>query len=317
MRAVNRIDRLFAITLLLQSKRVVTGAEIATHFEVSLRTVYRDLGALSEAGIPVCAEAGVGYSLPRGYFLPPVAFTRDEAQALALGAVLLSKFGGRGSGDAAEASLLKIRSILPQESREAVARLARQTTVLGAGTEVPGTDHLAVCGRAVSERRVLRLDYANVQRERSQRDVEPLGVVLFQFRWYLVAWCRLRLAMRSFRLDRVQAIELLMERAPMRPHFDLETHLRAAFDHEMTESVRLWFTDGFTSDRALRELGTCVTDKRRSGDGWEVEAVVWSHEWIARWLLPFGEEARVLEPPRLVDAVRAEIAKLASHYGRG
>ena len=317
VRGVNRIDRLFAITLLLQSKRVVTGAEIAAHFEVSLRTVYRDLGALSEAGIPVCAEAGVGYSLPRGYFLPPVAFTREEAQALALGAVLLSKFGGRGAGDAAGSSLLKIRSILPMESREAVTRLARQTTVMGAGVEMPGTEHLAICGRAVSERRIMRLDYKAVQQARSQRDVEPLGVVLFHFRWYLVAWCRLREAMRSFRLDRVQGIELLLERAPIRPNFDLETHLRAAFDEEMTEPVRLWFADGVAAERALRELGTCVKSKRRQGEGWEVTAVVWSHDWIARWLLPFAEDARVLEPPRLIDAVRAEVAKLASHYGRG
>lgn len=311
---MNRIDRLFAITLLLQSKRVVTGAEIAAHFEVSLRTVYRDLGALSEAGIPVCAEAGVGYSLPRGYFLPPVAFTPDEAQALALGAVLLSKFGGRGPGDAAEASLLKIRSILPIESREAVARLARQTTVLGAGTEVPGTDHLAICGRALSEGRVLRLDYETVQRDRSQRQVEPLGVVLFRFCWYLVAWCRLRQAMRSFRLDRVQNIELLRERTPLRPNFDLETHLREAFAHEETTPVRLWFADGVAADRALRELGTCVTAKRALDDGWEVEAVVWSHEWIARWLLPFGSEARVLEPAELIQAVREQIATLSRLY---
>ncbi len=312
---VNRIDRLFAITLLLQSRRVVTGAEIAAHFEVSLRTVYRDLGALSEAGIPVVAEAGVGYSLPRGYFLPPVAFTREEAQALALGAVLLAKFGGRGSGEAAEGALLKIRSILSADGREGIARLSRSATVFGAGAAVPGTQHLVACARAVSEQRVMRIDYVTAQSARSQREVEPLGVVLFDFYWYMVAWCRLRKAMRSFRLDRVQALELLPERVPLRPHFDLEAHLRSAFDEEMTTRVRLWFADGFAVQRAERELGTCVQEKRRGDGGWEITALVWSEPWIARWLLPFGEHARVIEPEALAEAVRAEIARLARHHG--
>ncbi len=312
---MNRIDRLFAITLLLQSRRVVTGAEIAEHFEVSLRTVYRDLGALSEAGIPVVAEAGVGYSLPRGYFLPPVAFTRDEAQALALGAVLLAKFGGRGSGEAAEGALLKIRSILSADGREGIARLSRSATVFGAGAAVPGAHHLVLCARAVSEQRVLRIDYETAQEVRTQRDIEPLGVVLFDFNWYLVAWCRLRRAMRSFRLDRVQALELQVERVPLRPHFDLEKHLRAAFDEEMTMRVRLWFAKGYAANRALKELGTCVQEKRKVEGGWEVSALVWSEPWIARWLLPFGEQARVLEPPALMEAVRQEIARLARHHG--
>ncbi len=312
---VNRIDRLFAITLLLQSRRVVTGAEIAAHFEVSLRTVYRDLGALSEAGIPVVAEAGVGYSLPRGYFLPPVAFTPDEAQALALGAVLLAKFGGRGSGEAAEGALLKIRSILSAEGREGIARLARGATVFGAGAAVPGTQHLVVCARAVSEQRVLQLDYETAQEVRSQRAVEPLGVVLYDFNWYLVAWCRLRKAMRSFRLDRVKTMELVAERVPLRPHFDLEVHLRAAFDEEMTTRVRLWFASGYAASRAVRELGTAVQEKRRREGGWEITALVWSESWIARWILPFGDQARVLEPAELAEAVRDEIRRLAQHHG--
>ncbi|WP_221032623.1 helix-turn-helix transcriptional regulator [Actomonas aquatica] len=312
---MNRIDRLFAITLLLQSRRVVTGAEIAAHFEVSLRTVYRDLGALSEAGIPVVAEAGVGYSLPRGYFLPPVAFTADEAQALALGAVLLAKFGGQGSGDAAAGALLKIRSILSPQGREEIVRLAKAATVFGAGAAVPGTENLVPCARAVSEQRVLRLDYTTAQAVRSQRDVEPLGVVLYDFHWYLVAWCRLRKAMRSFRLDRVVAMELVAERVPLRPHFDLEQHLKAAFDEEMTRRVQLWFADGFAADRARRELGTSVQQAVKQVGGWEITALVWSESWIARWLLPFGEQARVIAPVELQEAVRREIAALARHHG--
>jgi len=182
---MNRIDRLFAVALLLQSRRVVTGPEITRHFEISLRTVYRDLGALGEAGIPVRAEAGVGYSLAKGYFLPPVAFSENEAQALAIGAMLVAKFGGSGTGDAAAAQL-KIQSILAPEAKERVARLAKQVTVFG-GYTVPGTEHLVVCARAVAENRTIRLVYLTAEERRTERVIEPLGVVLYQNFWYLAA----------------------------------------------------------------------------------------------------------------------------------
>ena len=84
---MNRVDRMLATILLLQSRRVIKAEDIAEHFEISLRTVYRDMAALSEAGVPVAAEAGVGYSLLRGYLMPPVMFTAEEASALFRGIV--------------------------------------------------------------------------------------------------------------------------------------------------------------------------------------------------------------------------------------
>jgi predicted DNA-binding transcriptional regulator YafY len=309
---MNRIDRLFAIALLLQSKRVLTGDEIARHFEVSLRTVYRDMTALSEAGIPVVAEAGVGYSLMKGYFLPPVAFTEEEAQAIAIGAALAAKFGGSCAGEAAKSAQLKIQSILPGDAKERVSRLARQTAVLS-NLPSPGTKHLPVCGRAVADRRVLRLQYTAQGNGETDRIVEPLGAVLHEHFWYLVAWCRLRRDYRSFRLDRVRSAELLDERFTERHDFDLETHLRAAFEANGVERVRLWFANSVV-ERATSELGACVKSRRRRNGGEEIIALVWGYEWISRWLLSFGNNARVLAPNDLHEAVRARVAELAHVY---
>ncbi|MCF3649892.1 helix-turn-helix transcriptional regulator [Synoicihabitans lomoniglobus] len=309
---MNRIDRLFAIALLLQSKRVITGAEIARHFEISLRTVYRDLGALSEAGIPVAAEAGVGYSLAKGYFLPPVAFTETEAQALSIGAMMVAKFGGADTGGSAAAALLKIQSIMPAEARERLIRLGRQVTVFGTHA-VPGTEHLVVCAQTVADQRALRLHYRKPDGVRSQRVVEPLGVVLYQNYWYLVAWCRLRRDPRSFRLDRVEEMAPLTEHVPPRQNFRIETYLCTAFSETDTEVVRLWFSSPVV-ERALRELGPCLRSRDQGDDGWILETIVWGHAWIARWILSFGSEARVLDPPSLRAAVRDEIAALAAHY---
>jgi predicted DNA-binding transcriptional regulator YafY len=309
---MNRIDRLFAIALLLQSKRVVTGEEIARHFEVSLRTVYRDVTALSEAGIPVIAEAGVGYSLVKGYFLPPVAFTEEEAQSMAIGAMLAAKFGGTSAGEAARSARLKIQSILLGDAKERVSRLARQVSVLS-NLPSPGTEHLPVCGRAVAERRLLRLRYVAPGRDETDRTVEPLGAVFHEHFWYLVAWCRLRHDYRSFRLDRVRATELLEEQFAARHDFDLEEHLRAAFEAEGVKSVRLWFANG-VAERATRELGPCVKSRRRRNDGEEMTVLVWGYDWISRWLLLFGNKARVIAPEALLEAVRSRVTDLAHVY---
>jgi predicted DNA-binding transcriptional regulator YafY len=309
---MNRIDRLFAIALLLQSKRVVTGDEIAKHFEVSLRTVYRDVTALCEAGIPVVAEAGVGYSLVKGFFLPPIAFTEEEAQAIAIGASLAAKFGGTYAGKAAKSARLKIQSMLPADARERVSRLARQVAVLS-NLPSPGAEHLPMCSRAVAERRVLQLGYVAYRNGESDRNVEPLGAVLHEHFWYLIAWCRLRRDYRSFRLDRVRSARLLDEQFAARHDFDLETHLRTAFEAKGIEQVRLWFSETVV-DRAAQELGPCVKSRRPRNDGEEVTASVWGYEWISRWLLPFGDRARVIAPDALREAVRARVTELSRVY---
>src|SRR6187551_462883 len=89
---MNRVDRLLALIVFLQSRRVVTAEQLAAHFELSVRTIYRDLAALGEAGVPIVAEAGVGYALLRGYHLPPVNFTAEEASALVTGGLLVGQF---------------------------------------------------------------------------------------------------------------------------------------------------------------------------------------------------------------------------------
>jgi predicted DNA-binding transcriptional regulator YafY len=277
-----------------------------------LRTIYRDVTALAEAGIPVVAEAGVGYSLVKGYFLPPVAFTEEEAQAMAIGAMLATKFGGAIAGEAARSARLKIQSILPGDAKERVSRLARQVAVLS-NLPSPGTEHLPVCSRAVAECRVLRLRYAAVGRDETTRLVEPLGAVLHEHHWYLVAWCRLRQDYRSFRLDRVRSAELLEERFAVRQDFNLEEHLRAALEVEGIEVARIWFALSVV-DRARRELGPVVKSRRKQAEGEELTVLVWGYEWISRWLLSFGDKARVVAPDALSEAVRARVTELARVY---
>ena len=113
---MNRVDRLLAQILLLQSKRVVTAEQMARHFGLNIRTIYRDLAALGEIGVPIVAEAGVGYTLRRGYHLPPVNLTAEEANALVTGGMLVVQFADASVRDGMKSALAKVRAILPHDS---------------------------------------------------------------------------------------------------------------------------------------------------------------------------------------------------------
>src|SRR5450432_1525050 len=112
---MNRTDRLVAMVMFLQGRRIVRAEDLAAHFEISVRTVYRDLSALSETGVPISGEAGVGYTLLKSYHLPPVMFTAEEASSLFVGAAFAKRFSDRSMRSPLDSALLKIRAVLPRE----------------------------------------------------------------------------------------------------------------------------------------------------------------------------------------------------------
>src|SRR6266404_758531 len=133
---MNRVDRLMAMVVRLQSRRVVRAEDIAADFEISVRTVYRDIVALGEAGIPILAEPGVGYGLAKGYHLPPVMFTAEEASALFMGGKLVDHLTDASLRKQMESALLKIRSVLPRDRLDYLDRLERSTAVVSGNSNV-------------------------------------------------------------------------------------------------------------------------------------------------------------------------------------
>lgn len=316
---MNRTDRLVAMVLYLQGRRVVRASELAEHFEVTERTVYRDVAALSEAGVPIAGEAGVGYTLMKGYHLPPVMFTAEEASALFVGGELVKQFTDPSLHAPMSTALDKLRAVLPRESQDHVDRLVRGTLVLGRGfgpNQDPATQPMLLpVQQGVVQRRVLRLAYrGNARAEETLRDVEPLGVVFHSGAWYLVAWCRLREDFRHFRIDRIRRLELRSERFAARPDFNLAEHMRREEEPDNVVPARVWLAR-VAQDKARREsYATLVPERERDG-GCEFSLYTMSLEWLARWLLAFGPNAEALEPPRLRALVRAEAEKMAARHG--
>ena len=218
------------------------------------------------------------------------------------------------------AALDKLRAVLPRDRQEHVERLTRQTMIVGKPGRVT-TDPAAQpwlrsvqCG--VVQRRVLRMRYRTRSRgDETARDVEPLGVVFYGGAWYLVAWCRLRLDFRHFRVDRIQGLELLPETFPARPDFSLAQHLDREVGRNDVVPARVWLTER-AQERARNEsFATLVAEGRRDG-GTEFSLYTFSLEWLARWLLGFGADAEALEPARLRELVRAEAEKIVRRHDK-
>lgn len=202
---MRRADRLFQIVQHLRGGRLVTASRLAERLEVSERTIYRDIVDLKATGVPIDGEAGVGYIMREGFDLPPLMFTRDEIVALVTGARLARAWGGAATARAAEEALIKIEAVLPPTERHRVSR----TEIHAPGGMMPEDDRrrFDVLERAADRADVVSILYRDEHDAQSERDIRPLGLWFWGKVWTLVAWCELRNDFRTFRLDRITAIE--------------------------------------------------------------------------------------------------------------
>lgn len=306
-----------AIVVRLQSRRVVRAEDIAAHFEISLRTVYRDMAALGEAGIPIVSEAGLGYSLVKGYHLPPVMLTADEASALFMGSKLVEHLTDASLQKQMESALAKIRSVLPRERQDHLDRLERYTSVMPCNSPSPprlSTGALIPIQRAVGERRVLALEYQGAQRaELTRRNVEPLGLAYYNGNWHLIAYCRLRQGVRDFRTDRICTLQLQNELFSGHAEFSLKRYLEEAARAGKFEAVKVRFRPE-VMERVRREWSSRLAEERTEKEGVVGTLLAYSMEGVAEWVLSFAGKAEVLAPEHLRQLVAAAAEKVAIQY---
>jgi len=220
---MRRADRLFQIVQLLRRDRATTATHLAIELEVSERTIYRDVRDLMASGVPIQGEAGVGYALPTHFDLPPLMFTAVELEALGLGARMVQTFGDDELQRAARSALAKVENVAPR----ALAAAAADSKLLVPDFHVDPAHRrtLAVLRRALHEHTVVHLGYRDEAGAASERPVRPLGLVYWGKVWTLVAWCELRTAFRSFRLDRIEAAAAIARRFVDEPGRRLEDFL--------------------------------------------------------------------------------------------
>lgn len=204
-----RLTRLTEIHLLLQSKSMVNASEMAGKFGVSVRTIYRDIRALEEAGVPIITEEGKGYSLMPGYNLPPVMFDEAEANALITAGQILAQYQEASLVANYEKALQKIKAVL-KYSQKGKADLLEQRLQFRPALAAKSTSAVLIqLQTAITNFKLVHLRYTSLQNETTERLIEPFALYSTFENWVLIAHCRLRGAFRAFRLDKIDELELL------------------------------------------------------------------------------------------------------------
>lgn len=314
---MNRVDRLHAILVHLQSKKRVTAQELADRFGLSLRTVYRDIKALDESGVPVIGEAGIGYSVMEGYRLPPVMFTQDEAASLLLGSKFAEKFADHQDKRNFESALFKIKAVLRSTDKEFVEELDSRVAVQTG--PVPIEDnmelHLSAMRKAIVEKRVISIQYYSVYREETTlREAEPIGLLHYSQAWHFIGWCRLRQDYRDFRMDRIQRLQLTDHRFDQQVHPSLQEYMaRLKQERELTEAIVSFDREMTRYMFSQKYYYGYVSEEERNGRVYM--RFLSSHpESLARWLLMYTNMARIEQPDSLKRQVEALLHQLNLHY---
>ncbi|MEC5145574.1 YafY family protein [Chitinophaga sp. 212800010-3] len=211
-----RLSRLTAILTQLQTKRLLTATGLADRFSVSVRTIYRDIKALEQAGVPIITEDGKGYTLMEGYRVPPVMFTEKQANALILAEQLVQKSKDASFIKDYSEAIEKIKAVLKHSQKDKVNLLTERTRFEQNINRERNSNNLSDLQFALTNFNLVNIDYTNENNRTTSRQIEPFALLSTQENWLLIAWCRLRREFRYFRLDRIKKLQLLSEK--FEPH---------------------------------------------------------------------------------------------------
>lgn len=211
----------------------MTAEHLATRFEISIRTVYRDIRALDEIGIPVTFEPNKGYNIVQGYFLPPVTFTTEEANALALMGAIAHRFTDNSIQKHYETALQKVTSVLKTSQKDSLHDFAQQIKTFKPDIVQNDFSYLSEIQNAISNKTTLHLDYQNYNNEVSAREVEPIGLLFYSMNWHVIAWCWNRNEYRDFRASRISKLSPTHTSFKKTNHITLNDYLAQISMHHL------------------------------------------------------------------------------------
>lgn len=211
----NRLSRLTAILIQFQTKKIITAIELANRFQVSKRTIYRDIKSLEQSGVPIITIEGKGYSLMDGYKLPPIMFTQNQANALILAKQLVLKNKDSSFIKNYTEAIEKIKAVLRENEKDKVNLLAKRTHFEQNINRERNSNNLSDFQFALTNYLAVKIEYTNEKNETTERIIEPFALLSTE-NWLLIAYCRLRKNFRYFRLDRISKTSILSEK--FEPH---------------------------------------------------------------------------------------------------
>lgn len=295
---LNRFDRTLAILILLQSRKRITAQQLSDRFEVSLRTIYRDIRSLEAAGVPIIGEAGVGYSIMEGYRLPPVMFTREEAGSFIAAEKLMQKFTDAALRSSFESAMNKVKSVLRGKEKDLLEALEDKVWVTQRGElfnkDIPNA--LEILFNSIAAQKQVFMQYKSFDADApSMRYIEPVGVFHENTHWHLYAYCHLRHDYRQFRTDRILSIKST-DVAFTRNHTNIKEYTNKKQSKSKTKVVIT------VSKEVVRYIGSnleyygLVRQEEKENEVLLEFQSNDSLDSLAKWYLMFGDHARVIEP---------------------
>lgn len=303
---MNRIDRLSAMLIMLQSSSSVKPKQMMARFGIGVRTVYRDIKALEEAGIPIAGDSRAGYSLVDGFKLPPLMFTQEEAIAFLSAQQLVDKFCDKSILENYNSGIEKIRAVMRIADRETIIHAGDNIGSLNFAAPLVGAEqswHQTIMD-SIIRRKKIQLDYQTMgEGERSSRVVDPIGIFFSMANWYLIAFCNLKNDYRTFRFSRIQKITST-DKDITTNHPTLDSFLQKLIENQDLQKVVIEVNKADYQQIDPQKYYYGLVSEKAKGDNIQLHFMTFSIERFARWYLSFADVASILIPISLKDRVR-------------
>ena len=314
---MNRVDRLHAILVHLQGKKRVTAQELADRFSLSLRTVYRDIKALDESGVPVIGEAGIGYSVMEGYRLPPVMFTQEEASSLLLGSKLVQQFTDTAERKNFDSAMFKIKAVLRSTDKDYVEELDDRVAIQIGRTPMDEslTLNLTAMRQAIVDKKVIEIEYySSYKEETTLRCAEPIGLFYYGEMWHFIGWCRLRKDYRDFRLDRIRKLVLKDEIFDQSAHPTLTEYIQQLTQERQLHEAIISFDKDIARFMQSQKYYYGFVSQEEVDGRIRMRFLSSYLEYLGRWLLLYTHSAHIESPESLKAIMSRLVGELNEHY---
>lgn len=292
--------------------------DLEDRFGLSRRSLFRDIRALLEIGIPIGGDAGEGYFIAEGYHLPPVVFNKEEAAALLVGSKFLEKQTDSQINDHLQNALSKVKAVLRSKDRDFLESLEDHIEVIpprSTTQENTANQFLSDIQFALSACRTLHFGYwANSKQEFTERQVEPLSLVYYSNHWHLIAYCQLREELRDFRTDRIQKLKVTENTYDRSRHPEHEAFLGRSMHGSHANEAVLWFSKEVANFLGEQQYWHGFVKAEEVEDGVEMYFSAPSYHFLGRWILSYGTHVKIIEPQELKDLVRGFAIELTQHH---
>jgi predicted DNA-binding transcriptional regulator YafY len=304
--------RVLSLLELLQSHGRLSGTELAARLGVDKRTVRRYIQALEQLGIPVTTEQGCdgGYMLVAGFKLPPMMFTNDETLALSLGLLAAHNLNLADTQAAISSVQAKLERVMPAKLKSRSRAIADTIKLIlpASDAETPG-QQLSPLLDALEQQRSVTIVYAAYQQAPVSRQVDPYGLLFRSGRWYMSGYCHLRQELRTFRLDRLQHIELLDQSFNRPAQFDSAEHFTQSL-YGMPGNIDVQVMLHTDKNTAAQAMGETASMLKPQADGLLLNTRTDSCYCLAQWLSQLPFDFSIIEPPELKQALKQQAARL-------